>query len=44
VLLADVQSTSIEPLLRLLLVPRTGTTQRLWGQAGWSSLLLRDVL
>jgi membrane protein len=44
VLLADVQSTSVEPLLRQLLLPRTATTQRLWGQPGWSSLSLRDVL
>jgi membrane protein len=44
VLLADVQSTSLEPLLRHLLLPRTEATQRLWGQGSWSSLSLRDVL
>ena len=44
VLLADVQSTSLEPLLRHLLLPRTEATQRLWGQASWNSLFLRDVL
>lgn len=44
VMLADVQSTSVEPLLRHLLLPRNEATQRLWMQGGWSGLSLRDVL
>ena len=44
VLLADVQSTPAEPLLRQLLLPRTASTQRLWAEGRWNSLVLRDVL
>jgi membrane protein len=44
VLLADMHSTPAEPLVRQLLLPRNPTTQRLWDQARWGSLSLRDVL
>jgi len=44
VMLADLQSTSLEPLLRHLLLPRNDATQQLWTQGGWSGLSLRDVL
>lgn len=44
VLLADEQSTSLEPLLRHLLLPRTEVTAGLWDQGGWSRLYLKDVL
>jgi membrane protein len=44
VLLADEQSTSIEPLLRHLLLPRTEATSGLWDKGGWSRLYLKDVL
>ena len=44
IMLADVQSTSLEPLLRHMLLPRNEATQRLWMQAGWSGLSLRDVI
>ena len=44
VLLADAQSTSLEPLLRHLLLPRTEATRALWDRGGWSRLYLKDVL
>jgi membrane protein len=44
VLLADVQSTSVEPLLRHLLLPRTAATAGLWDKGGWSRLYLKDVV
>lgn len=44
VLLADEQSTSIEPLLRHLLLPRTEATSGFWDKGGWSRLYLRDVV
>ncbi|HZY20545.1 MAG TPA: YihY family inner membrane protein [Ramlibacter sp.] len=44
VLLADAQSTAVEPLLRHLLLPRTDATARLWGHGALSSLYLKDVL
>lgn len=44
VLLAEVETTSLEPLLHRLLVPRTGTTAALWEQGGWSRLMLKDVV
>ena len=44
VLLADEQSTSIEPLLRHLLLPRTEATIGLWDKGGWSRLYLKDVV
>jgi membrane protein len=44
VLLADVRSTALEPLLRHLLLQRTDATARLWQEGGWSRLYLKDVL
>lgn len=44
VLLADPGITPLEPLMRQLLLPRTGATEALWAQRGWSGVLLRDVL
>ena len=44
VLLADVESTALEPLLRHLLLPATPATQRLWQSGAWSRLYLKDVL
>lgn len=44
VLLADVQSTSLEPLLRHLLLPPTDATSRLWQSGAWSGLYLKDVV
>ena len=44
VLLADVQSTSLEPLMRQLLLPSTEATQRLWQSGRLSSLYLKDAL
>jgi len=44
VLLADVESTALEPLLRHLLLPSTPATQRLWQSGAWTRLYLRDVL
>jgi membrane protein len=44
VLLADVQSTALEPLLRHLLLPPTEATARLWQSGAWSGLYLKDVV
>lgn len=44
VLLADVQSTALEPLLRHLLLPRSDSTKRLWDAGRWSGLYLKDVV
>jgi membrane protein len=44
VLLADVQSTALEPLMRQLLLPSTEATQRLWQSGRLSSLYLKDAL
>ncbi|KQT13609.1 YihY family inner membrane protein [Ramlibacter sp. Leaf400] len=44
VMLADVDSTSVEPLLRHLLLPRTAATAGLWDKGGWSRLYLKDVV
>lgn len=44
VLLADAQSTALEPLLRHLLLPASDATGRLWESGRLSSLYLRDVL
>lgn len=43
-LLADVQSTSLEPLLRHLLLPHTEATARLWQGGVLSKLYLKDAL
>ena len=44
ILLADVQSTALEPLMRHLLLPDTETTARMWRSGRFSSLYLKDVL
>jgi membrane protein len=44
ILLADVQSTSLEPLLRHLLLPHTDASARLWASGAWSGLYLKDVV
>ncbi|TFZ00239.1 YihY family inner membrane protein [Ramlibacter humi] len=44
VLLADAQSTALEPLMRHLLLQRSGATSKLWDEGGWTRLYLKDVL
>jgi membrane protein len=44
VLLADVQSTALEPLMRHLLLPPSEATAKLWQSGRLSSLYLKDVL
>jgi membrane protein len=44
VLLADPDSTQLEPLLHRLLLQRDASTQNLWSKARLSSLTMRDVL
>lgn len=44
VLLADEQSTALEPLMRHLLLPSSEATARLWQTGRLSSLYLKDVL
>jgi membrane protein len=44
VLLADPDSTQLEPLLHQLLLQRDASTQNLWNKGRLSSLTLRDVL
>ena len=44
VLLADADTTSLEPLVRQLLLPVTGATQRFWGSGGLAGLRIRDVV
>lgn len=44
ILLADVQSTALEPLIRHLLLPATDATMKLWKSGQLSSLYLKDVL
>ena len=44
VLLADAQSTALEPLLRHLLLPHTEATARLWQGGALSRLYLKDAL
>jgi membrane protein len=44
VLLADVQSTALEPLMRLLLLPSTEATERLWRSGRLSTLYLKDAI
>lgn len=43
-LLADVQSTALEPLMRHLLLPVTEVTAGLWKSGGLSAVYLRDVV
>jgi len=44
ILLADTQSTSLEPLIRHLLLPQTDATARLWQGGQLSKIYLRDAL
>lgn len=44
VLLADVQSTALEPLLRQLLLPASEATGKLWNSGRLSSIYLHEVL
>lgn len=44
VLLADEQSTALEPLMRHLLLPGSAATEKLWKSGQLSTLYLRDVL
>jgi membrane protein len=44
VLLADVQATALEPLMRHLLLPVSEATAKLWQSGRLSSLYLKDVL
>ena len=44
VMLADVRSTALEPLLRHLLLPQSGATDKLWKSGRLSTLYLQDVL
>jgi membrane protein len=43
-LLADTESTALEPLMRHLLLPHTEATARLWQNTGFAGVYLRDVL
>ena len=44
VLLADAESTALEPLLRHLLLPSSPATDKLWASGRLSSVVLKDVL
>lgn len=44
ILLADAQSTALEPLIRHLLLPSTPATDKLWKGGQLSSLYLKDVV
>lgn len=44
VLLADVRSTALEPLIRHLLLPYTEATARLWKSGQLSTVYLKDVV
>ncbi|MCM2253972.1 MAG: YihY family inner membrane protein, partial [Ramlibacter sp.] len=44
ILLADAQSTALEPLMRHLLVPHTEATAKLWQSGQLSSVYLKDVV
>ena len=44
VLLADPDSTLLEPLMKLLLLEQTPSTQNLWDNARWAKLTMRNVL
>ncbi len=44
VLLADPDRTMLEPLMKLLLLEQTPSTQNLWHNARWSNLTVRNVL
>jgi membrane protein len=44
ILLADAESTALEPLMRHLLLPSSDATDKLWRSGRLSSLYLKDVL
>jgi Predicted membrane protein len=44
ILLADVQGTAIEPLIRHLLLPSSQATEKLWQSGQLSRLYLKDVI
>ncbi len=44
ILLADLQSTALEPLIRRLLLPATEATAKLWHSGRLSTLYLKDVI
>ena len=44
ILLADVPSTALEPLMRHLLVPHSAATDKLWKSGQLSTLYLKDVI
>jgi membrane protein len=44
ILLADVQSTALEPLMRHLLLPRSDATEKLWKSGQLSAVYLKDVV
>ena len=44
VLLADAQSTALEPLMRHLLLPASEATRKMWESGRLSTLYLKDVL
>jgi membrane protein len=44
ILLADVQSTALEPLMRYLLLPHSEATAKLWKSGRLSSVYLKDVI
>jgi membrane protein len=44
ILLADVQATALEPLMRHLLLPHTEATAKLWKNGKLSSVYLKDVI
>jgi membrane protein len=44
ILLADVQSTALEPLIRHLLLPQSEATDKLWRSGQLSAVYLKDVV
>lgn len=44
ILLADVESTALEPLMRHLLLPQSDATAKLWKSGQLSSVYLKDVI
>ena len=44
VLLADPDTTLMEPLMQALLLHRTDSTEKLWNSARWGAVRLREVL
>lgn len=44
ILLADVQATALEPLIRHLLLPHSEATAKLWNSGRLSSVYLKDVV